>query len=160
MEHQTNERVELYVERDASGTEFPANGMPFIIADIPPLEGELWTAVSQVSHGRYEGASGIRAEHIEAWLHGVKKEEVPENGVIHAGAGKSWSEFVEHCTSVWATGTTPQQMSWVVTVLILKGGGEYWSIVLLEPMWKVLKKVMDLWLEKIKLHDSLHGCLA
>jgi hypothetical protein len=41
-----------------------------------------------------------------------------------------------------------------------KGGGEYRGIGLLEPIWKVLDRVMDLWLENIKLHDSLHGCLA
>jgi hypothetical protein len=51
-------------------------------------------------------------------------------------------------------------MSWVVTVLIPKGGGEYQGIGLLEPIWKVLERLMDLWLERIKLHDSLHGCLA
>jgi hypothetical protein len=41
-----------------------------------------------------------------------------------------------------------------------KGGGEYRGIGLLEPIWKVLKKVMDLRLEAIVLHNSLHGCLA
>jgi hypothetical protein len=51
-------------------------------------------------------------------------------------------------------------MSWVVMVLIPKGGGEYWGIGLLEPIWKVLEGVMDLRLEKIELHDSLHECLA
>jgi hypothetical protein len=51
-------------------------------------------------------------------------------------------------------------MCWVITVLILKGGGEYHGIGLLEPIWKVLEKVMDLRLEAIVLHDSLHGCLA
>jgi hypothetical protein len=30
----------------------------------------------------------------------------------------------------------------------------------LELIWKVLKKVMDLRLEAIVLHNSLHGCLA
>jgi hypothetical protein len=49
---------------------------------------------------------------------------------------------------------------WVITVLIPKRGGEYRCIGLLEPIWKVLKKVMDLRLEAIVLHDSLHGCLA
>jgi hypothetical protein len=49
---------------------------------------------------------------------------------------------------------------WVIAVLILKGGGEYHGIRLLEPIWKVLKKVMDLRLEAIVLHDSLHGSLA
>ena len=101
------------------------------------------------------GPSGIRAEHIKAWLRRGKKEEDPENGANHTGAGKSWSEFVELCTSVWATGTIPQQMSWVVTVLIPKGGGEYRDIGILESICKVLEQVMDLWLEKIKLHDSL-----
>jgi hypothetical protein len=53
-------------------------------------------------------------------------------------------------------------MSWMITVLILRGGrgGGYHGIGLLEPIWKVLEKVMDLRLEAIILHDSLHGCLA
>ncbi len=125
MERQTDERVELYAERAAYSQEFPANGMPFGIVDDPPSEGELWTAVSQLSHGRCGGALGIHAEHIKAWLHGAKKEEDPETGTNHVGAGKTWDEFVELCSSVWVTGTIPQQMCWVVTVLIPKGGGEY-----------------------------------
>jgi hypothetical protein len=70
--------------------------------------------------------------------------------------------IINLCSSVWvwATGTIPQQMCWVITVLILKGGGEYWGIGLLKPIWKVLEKVMDLMLETIVLHDSLHRCLA
>jgi len=48
----------------------------------------------------------------------------------------------------------------VVTVLISKGGGEYQGIGLVEPIWKVLKKVMDIRLETIVLHNSLPGCLA
>ncbi len=68
MERQTDERVELYAERDAYGAEFPANGTPFGIDNNPPSEEELWIAVSQLSHGRCWGASGIRAEHIKAWL--------------------------------------------------------------------------------------------
>ena len=71
MERQTDERVELYTERAASGAEFPGNGTPFIIDDNPPSDGELRTAVSQLSHGRCGGASGIRAEHIKAWLRGA-----------------------------------------------------------------------------------------
>ncbi len=139
--------MELYAERVAYGAEFPANGTPFVISDDPPSEGELRTAVSQLSNGRCGGASGISAEHIKAWLRGAKKAEDPENGANHIGAGKMWDEFVERCSSIWATGTIPQQMCWVVTVLILKGGGEYWGIGLLEPMWKVLERVMDVGLQ-------------
>ena len=160
MERQTNERVELYAERAAYGAEFLANGTPFGIDNGPPLEGELRTAVSQLSHGRCGGASGIRAEHIKAWLHRAKKAEDPENDTNHVGAGKMWDEFVKLCSSVWMTGTIPQQMCWVVTVKIPKGGGEYWGIGLLELIWKVLERVMDNWLENIILHNSLHGCLA
>ena len=59
MERQTDERVELYAERAASGVEFPGNGTPFIIDDNPLSDGELRTVVSQLSHGRCGGASGI-----------------------------------------------------------------------------------------------------
>jgi hypothetical protein len=129
MERQTDERVELYAERAAYGTGFfPANETPFMIADVPLSEGNLWTAVSQLSHGQCRGASGVCVEHIKAWLRGAKKEEDPVNGANHTGVGKSWSEFVELCTSVWATGTIPQQMSWVVMVSIPKGGGKYRGI--------------------------------
>ena len=89
MERQTDERVELYAERDAYGADFPENGSPFGIDDSQPSEDELRTAVSQLSHGRCGGASGIRAEHIKAWLRGAKKEEDPEKGANHIGAGKS-----------------------------------------------------------------------
>ena len=125
MERQTDERVELYAEQDTYGAEFPANGTPFGIDDNPPSDEELRIAVSQLSHGRCGGASGIRAEHIKAWLRGAKKEEDPENGANHNGAGKSWREFVEICTSIWVTGNVPQQLCWVVTVLILKGGDQF-----------------------------------
>jgi len=160
MELQTDKRVELYAERVAYGEEFPENGTPFGIDNDPPSEGELRTAVSQLSHDRYGGASGICAEHIKAWLRGAKKAEDPENGINHFGAEKTWDKFVKLCSSVWATGTIPQQMCWVVTVLIPKGGGEYRGIGLLEPIWKVLERAMDIRLEKIILHDSLRGCLA
>ena len=89
----------------ANGAGFPANGTAFVIRDNTPSEGELRTAVSQLSHGRCKGASGIRAEHIKAWLRGAKKAEDPENGINHFGAEKTWDKFVKLCSSVWATGT-------------------------------------------------------
>ena len=89
MEWQTIERKELYAEREAYGIGLPANGTPFPIADAPPLEGKLRTAVSQLSHSRCRGASGICAEHIKAWLRGAKMEADPEMGGNHTGAGKS-----------------------------------------------------------------------
>ncbi len=160
MEHQTNKREELYAERAAYGKAFPANGLPYAIANNQPIESKLRAAVSLLGRGRCGGAWRIQAEHIKAWLRGAKKEEDPETAASHIRAGKTWHEFVHLCTSIWNTGTILQQMCWVITVLIPKGGGEYRGIGLLEPIWKVLKKVMDLRLKAIALHDSLHGCLA
>ena len=92
MERQTDEQVELYAKRAAYGAGFPANGTPFVIRIDSLSEGEFWTAVSQLSHGRCGGASGIRTEHIKTWLHGAKKAEDPENGANHIGARKSWDK--------------------------------------------------------------------
>jgi hypothetical protein len=53
----------------------------------------------------------------------------------------------------------PTQMSWMTIVLLLKGGGDYRSIGLLNPIWKVVEKVMVLRFSAIKLHDCLNGGL-
>ena len=41
-----------------------------------------------------------------------------------------------------------------------KGRGDYHGIGLLEPIWKVLKRIMDHRLNTIELHDCLHGCCS
>jgi hypothetical protein len=46
----------------------------------------------------------------------------------------------------------------VIIVLIPKGGGDYRGIGLLEPMWKVCERVMDLRLNVFDLHNLLHDC--
>jgi len=38
--------------------------------------------------------------------------------------------------------------------------GAYRGIGLLEPIWKVLERIMDRRLDTIELHDCLHGCRA
>jgi hypothetical protein len=158
MKQQTDERVELHAKRAAHIKSFPANGTPFDIRDNEPTDRELRAAVMEMSNGRCGGASGIKAEHIKAWLRGAKKEEDPETSGENAGAGMTWRKFVGLCTSVWRTGTIPQQMCWVITVLIPKGGWEYQGIGLMEPIWKVLETVMDRPpLKTTVLHNSLHG---
>ena len=51
-------------------------------------------------------------------------------------------------------------MLWMVIVLLPKGGGDYWGIGLLDPIWKVVEVVMDNRLEVLDYHDCLHGFLA
>ncbi len=43
-------------------------------------------------------------------------------------------------------------------VLLLKGGGDYRGIGLLEPLWKVVERIMDRQLNALPLHEALHGC--
>ncbi len=59
--------------------------------------------------------------------------------------------------ATWESGTVPTQMSWMVIVLLLKGGGDYRSIGLLDSMWKVVEKIMVARMSCLKLHDCLHG---
>jgi hypothetical protein len=82
IEHQTDEREELYAERAAYGEAFPANGVPYAIGNNQPCESKLRAVVSLLSHGRCRGALGIRAEHIKAWLRGAKKEDRPGDSRI------------------------------------------------------------------------------
>ncbi len=127
MERQTDKQEELYAEWAAYGAAFSANGVPYTIGNNQPIESKLRTAVSLLSHRWCGGASGICAEHIKAWLRGAKREEDPEMATSHIGAGKTWHNFARLCTSIWNTGTIPQQMCWVITVLIPKGrGGVSW----------------------------------
>ncbi len=50
-------------------------------------------------------------------------------------------------------------MTWMIIVLLPKGGGDYHGIGLLDPIWKVLEKVMVFRFSVIQLHDCLHGIL-
>ncbi len=123
MEHQTVKQEELYVERAAYGEAFLANGTPFAIGNNQLIDGKLRAVVSLLSHGRCKGASRIRTEHIKACLQGAKRPEDQETAVYHVRAGKMCCEFVCLCSSVWTTGTIPQHMCWVITVLIPKERG-------------------------------------
>ena len=47
----------------------------------------------------------------------------------------------------------------MAVVLLLKGGGDYHGIGLLEPFWKTIEILMDWRLQNIEFHDCLHGFL-
>ena len=160
MERQTAERVELYRQRDSPGLpiELDRTAVRVEIRDDTPDEEELRVAVGELTNGRSAGVSRMRAEHLKGWLKGARLEEDPETGPANVGAGAEWETFVQLVQAVWNEGKIPVQLGWVVTVLIPKGGGDYRGIGLLEPIWKVIERVIDRRLEVIALHDSLHGC--
>jgi hypothetical protein len=161
MERQRLECVELYWRRDSPGPPIIIDNAKMLTKEIwdnTPTDGEIRVAVAELTNGRSVGVSRMRAEHLKEWLKGAKLEEDPKMGPTNVGAGKEWDALVQLVQAVWDEGKIPTQLGWVVTVLIPKGGGDYHSIGLLEPIWKVIKWVMDKRLEAIVLHDSLHSC--
>jgi hypothetical protein len=157
MEPQMLERVDLYARRESPGNPLPINATPVVINDDVPTDGELRHVAVELTNGQAAGASGMRAEHVKEWLHGVRWEEDPEGYGVDS-AGDNWHLFVQLVQAAWAHGTIPCQLLWIILVLIPKGGGDYRGIGLLEPVWKCIKRVIDHQLEAINLHDSLHGC--
>jgi hypothetical protein len=157
MEPQTLERVDLYARRESPGNPLPNNVTPVVINDDVLMDGELRHVASKLTNGRAVGASGMHAKHVKEWLHGVQWEEDPKGHGIDS-AGDNWRLFVQLVQAVWAHGTIPCQLLWIIVVLIPKGGRNYHGIRLLEPVWKFIERVIDHQLEAINLHDSLHGC--
>jgi hypothetical protein len=99
----------------------------------------------------------MKAEHLKEWLADITLEEREEGGV--EGLGDRWWLFVELLQAIWTTGAVPTQITWMIVVLLPKGGGDYCGIGLLDPFWKVVKKVMVARFAVIELHDCLHGGL-
>jgi hypothetical protein len=142
MERQTLEQVDLYARRESPSDPLPINVTPVVINDDVLTDGELRQVAGKLTNGQAAGASGMRTKHVKEWLHGVQWEEDPEGHGVN-GAGDNWRLFVQLVQAAWAHGTIPHQLLWIIVVLILKGGGGYRGIGLLEPVWKCIKRVID-----------------
>jgi hypothetical protein len=134
----------------------PINVTPIPVPDGTPMDHEIREVVGKLRNGCAAGGTGMQAEHLKEWLRGIKREEAAD-GV--EGAGDRWRLFVALMQATWESGTVPTQMSWMVIVLLPKVGGDYCGIGLLEPMWKVVEKLMVAQMSCLKLHDCLHGRL-
>jgi hypothetical protein len=156
MDRQTAKWIDLYWRRDSPRLLIHVGENLFDVQDDTPTNGEIRTAVLELSNGRGAGASRMRAEHLKGWLQGMRKEEESEGA--NTTAGDKWHAFTKLVQTVWDEGRIPPQLGWVITILLPTGGGAYRGIGLLKPIWKVIEKVMDRRLEAIVLHDSLHGC--
>ncbi len=95
---------------------------PAPVPDVAPTDSELRAVVGHLRNGRAAGATGLKAEHIKEWLRDMKREEA-EDGV--EGIGDHWRMFVTLLQAVWDRGDIPIQMTWMIIVLLLKGGGDY-----------------------------------
>ena len=120
---QTDERVDLYRQRQSPGDPLPINVPPVPIHNDAPSNGKIRTAVAQLSNSQAPGASGMHAEHAKAWLCGIRKEEHPD-APTNSTTGDNWRLFVQLVQAVWTSGTIPRQLLWIIVVLIPKGGGD------------------------------------
>jgi hypothetical protein len=112
---------------------------PSDVSDAAPTDSELRAVVGNLHNGCAAGATGTKADHLKEWLADVKCEEM-EDGV--EGIGDRWRSFVALLQAVWQRGSIPTQMTWMIIILLPKGGGNYRGIGLLHPIWKVVEKVM------------------
>ena len=156
METLTQERIDLYTAVPPPGAPIPINVDPFDVNDEIPTDGEIREAVKSLRNGRAGGLGGMRAEHLKRWLRDIEEEEQEDK----RGRGDKWRVLVQLIQTIWEHGSIPQQMTWMVIVLLPKGGGDYRGIGLLEPLWKVVEVLMDKRFLAIEFHDCLHGFLA
>jgi hypothetical protein len=156
MKTLTQERIDLYTAAPPPGAPIPINVDPFDVNDEIPTDGEIREAVKSLRNGRAGGLGGMRAEHLKRWCRDVEEEEREDKW----GPGDKWRVLVQLIQTIWEHGSIPQQMTWMVIVLLPKGGGDYRGIGLLEPIWKVVEVLMDKRFLAIEFHDCLHGFLA
>jgi hypothetical protein len=97
-------------------------------------------------------------EDIKRWLCGISLEEDPEKLSDNVGEQDNWCLLVGLIQAIWTKGKILQHLTWVIVVLLPKGGGNYRGIGLLELLRKVVERIMDRQLNTLPLHEALHGC--
>ena len=105
---------------------------PAPIPDAAPTDSELQMVVGQLRNGCAAGATGMKAKHLKEWLADITLEE-REKGRVE-GLGDRWRSIVALLQVIWTMGTVPTQMTWMIVVLLPKGGGDFCGIGLLNPI--------------------------
>ncbi len=142
MVQQMEERVELYWRQDSLGEPLPINLQGPTIPDEVPSDCKIRDAARDLPSGCVGGVSKMRAEDIKRWLCGITLEEDPEKGPNNVGEGENWCLLVGLIQAIWTQGKFLQQLTWVIVVLLPKGGGDYRGISLLELLCKVVERIM------------------
>jgi hypothetical protein len=129
-----------------------------------PTDSKFCTVVRGLKNGRATGATRMRAKHNKGWLDKIQRNEkaareTPGREGADLGASCKWPIFVKLIQTIWEWGEIPEQMSWMVIVLLPKDGGDFQGIGLLDPFWKVVEKIMVCRLGTIEFHPCLYGGL-
>ena len=151
----TEERVALYQQEPPGnlGPPVPVTVAPFHISDDVPQEGEIAEAVRGLRSGKAPGPSGLRADQVKAWLRLARQQENPD--------GRAWLHVVELVQHCYRTGEFPTETTWSTVVLLPKADGGVRGIGLLDIVWKILMRIVDLRVKgAVSFHDTIHGFRA
>ena len=86
MEQTSTLQEDLYMQRPPKGEIIPILVQPVSITDGPPEVGEIAAVVRKLRSGSAGGPSGMKAEHLKAWLQAVTGEKEPDT--------KTWDKVV------------------------------------------------------------------
>jgi hypothetical protein len=95
-----------------------------VILDKVTSDHKIRGVVRDLPSGGAGRASKMHAEDIKRWLRSITLEEDPEKGPDNVGEGKNWHLLVGLIKAIWTQGEIPQQLTWVIVVLLPKGGGD------------------------------------
>ena len=156
------------------------------INDYVPTEEEVEWAVQRLRGHQSRGPSRISAEHLPEWLWehrsaeataeveteevgeklGTEGQERPttEEGMTDEGEERDknkWEKVVELFQLASRDGVITDEEAWQTVVLILKGGGDYRGIGIVDVIWKAVAVIINhRFTAAITYHDSLHGFWA
>ena len=85
------------------------------IAEGTPEVGEILSAVSKLRSGRVGGSSGMKAEHLKAWLRAETREKEPDT--------ETWDKVVSVIQETFQEGYIMEALMWTTMLLIPKVGG-------------------------------------
>ncbi len=94
------------------GVALPLNFPHFAIPDGIPTDKEIRAVVSVLKNGQAAWATGMRAEHVKAWLGNIwRKEKIarenPGRTANTGELGNKWRIFVQMMQTRWDWGEIP-----------------------------------------------------
>ena len=99
---------------------------PVSIKYGPPEVGKIAAAVRKLQPDRAGGPSGMKAEHLKAWLRAATREKDPDT--------ETWDKVVSVTQVEFREGYIPEALIWKTMFLIPRGKEEYRGIGLVETI--------------------------
>ena len=95
----------------------------------------------------------MRAEHLCQWLIDAMRDNAPD--------ATNWLKVVAIVQAAFQDGTLAEELTWQTVILILKGKGDFQSIVLVKVLCEAIDSLLNCRLTAaISFHDTLQGFRA